>query len=163
MDTLEIDIISDIAHGSDILRCIQCGTCSGSCPFADEMAHGPRQIFALIRDGEIEDVLSSNTPWFCSSCYQCMDRCPMEIPVTDIMYGLKQLAIQFGKAPADNKMTDLYRAFTRNLNRYGRITDPMVMAGYGLKHPMDVVKSVPLAVKLALRGRLDLIPQKKEE
>ncbi|MBW2220604.1 MAG: 4Fe-4S dicluster domain-containing protein, partial [Deltaproteobacteria bacterium] len=63
-------------HGKDILKCIQCGTCSGSCPFTDQMDYAPRGLFALIRDGEMDEVLKSNTMWFCSSCYQCVERCP---------------------------------------------------------------------------------------
>ncbi len=152
-------IFFNTPHGKAILRCIQCGSCSGSCPYASQMSHGPREIFALIRDGEMEDVLASETPWFCSSCYQCMDRCPMEIPVTDIMYALKQMALQYNRIPAGSKMPDLYRSFAANMNRFGRITDPLVMAGYSLKHPVDALKAMPLAVRLALRGRLDIKPQ----
>lgn len=150
-------------NGKEILRCIQCGTCSGSCPYADQMAQGPRQIFALIRDGEMDDVFQSETPWFCSSCYQCMDRCPMEIPVTDIMYTLKQMAFERGRTPGGNKMVDLYSAFTRNLEFFGRVTDPLVMGAYSLKHPLDAIRSIPLAVRLARRGRLELSPQKTEK
>ena len=150
----------DSPNGRDILRCIQCGACSGSCPYAHRMVQGPRQIFALIRDGHMSDVFASETPWFCSSCYQCMDRCPMEIPVTDIMYTLKQMAFEKGRTPAGNKMADLYRAFSRNVEMFGRVTDPLVMAGYSIKHPLDAVKSIPLALKLVKRGRLELVPQK---
>ncbi|MCS6843379.1 MAG: 4Fe-4S dicluster domain-containing protein, partial [Caldilineales bacterium] len=32
-------------------RCIQCGTCGGSCPSAADMDHTPRQLFALIFAG----------------------------------------------------------------------------------------------------------------
>jgi len=149
----------ETSHGDDVLRCIQCGTCSGSCPYADHMTHGPRQIFALIRDGEMKEVLSSETPWFCSSCYQCMDRCPMEIPVTDIMYSLKQMAVRHADVSGQNKMVDLYKSFAENVNRFGRVTDALVMAGYSLKHPVDALRNVPFAVRLALRGRLDVMPR----
>ena len=83
-------------YGRRILKCIQCGACSALRPLTEQMDHAPREIFGLIRDNEITEVLQSNTPWFCVSCYQCMARCPQEIPVTDLMCVLKQMAIKYG-------------------------------------------------------------------
>lgn len=160
METQLKHLFFQTAHGEDILRCIQCGTCSASCPYAAQMVHGPREIFALIRDGMMIDVLNSETPWFCSSCYQCMDRCPMEIPVTDIMYSLKQVALKLDTVPRENKMADLYLAFAANVKAFGKVTDPLVMAVYSLKHPEDAIKNLPLALRLALRNRLEFLPQK---
>ncbi|MBK6710249.1 MAG: 4Fe-4S dicluster domain-containing protein [Chloroflexi bacterium] len=49
--------------------CIQCGTCGGSCPSGQDMDHTPRQLFAMIRADMRDEVLRSNTPWYCVSCY----------------------------------------------------------------------------------------------
>ena len=76
------------------MQCLQCGSCGGSCPSAADMDYTPRALFALINAGDEEEVLDSNTPWFCVSCYTCMVRCPQQIPITDIMYTLKQMAIR---------------------------------------------------------------------
>ena len=149
--------------GSDILRCIQCGTCSASCPLTDRMDHAPRELFALIRDGEMEEALRSHTPWYCVSCYQCMVRCPQQIPVTDLMYALKEIAIKNDLAPPKHKQPDLYRAFVDIVDRYGKITEPLVMARYGVAHPMDMLDNFPTALKLLIRGRLDIFPQKVEK
>lgn len=146
------------ANAKKILRCIQCGTCSASCPLTDRMDHAPRELFALIRDGEMEEVLRSNTIWYCVSCYYCMVRCPQEIPVTDLIYALKQMAESCGFSVPGHKMPDLYRAFSRVVERYGRITETMVMANYGLRHPKDAILNVPLALKLLKRGRIELFP-----
>ncbi|MBC2712798.1 MAG: 4Fe-4S dicluster domain-containing protein [Desulfosarcina sp.] len=143
-----------------VRSCIQCGTCSGSCPLAAEMDHAPRELFALIRDGEIDIALRSNTPWYCVSCYQCMDRCPQEIPVADIMYRLKQMAIAAGCQPRSHKLPDFYRAFADDMGRNGRMTETHVMARYSLKHPMDAAANMATALKLLARGRLDLIPNR---
>ncbi len=150
----------DTDYGKKILTCIQCGTCSGSCPLADRMDYAPRGIFALIRDGDMKAALTSNTPWFCVSCYQCTVRCPQEIPVTDLMYELKQMAIEQGMTEASNKMPDMYQSFTRITEQQGRITEPLVMALYGLKHPGAAIRNAPLALKLLQRKRLDMVPQK---
>jgi len=146
--------------GRAILTCIQCGTCSGSCPLAEAMDHGPRAVFAMIRDGQVEAALASNTAWYCVSCYQCMVQCPQQIPITDIMYLLKQMSLDRGLAPGDNKMPDLYAAFERQVRLFGKVSEALLMADYGLKHPLDVMASTPAAVKLLARGRLHLLPRK---
>lgn len=148
------------AAAQKILQCIQCGTCSASCPLGDRMEHAPREIFALIRDGEMRDVLTSNTPWFCVSCYQCMPRCPKEIPVTDIMYRLKQMAIAHGLAPKSHKMPDMYRVFRQDIRRNGRVTASNLMGRYGAKHPVDMMGKISLGMKLIKRQRLEIFPQK---
>jgi heterodisulfide reductase subunit C/quinone-modifying oxidoreductase subunit QmoC len=127
------------------------------------MDHAPRELFALLRDGEIEEVLQSNTPWYCVSCYQCVVRCPREIPVTDIMYRLKQMALESGLAETTNKMPDFYRAFSRLVEHTGRMTDTTVMALYGIKHPVDVARNTGLALRLLKKGRIDILPMKVEK
>lgn len=146
--------------GSEILRCIQCGTCSASCPLGEKMDLAPRELFALIRDGRMDEVLRSNTPWFCVSCYRCMVRCPQQIPITDLMYRLKEMAVQNHLTPSRHKQPDLSQAFVGMVQRNGRITESLVMAGYGARHPGDMGKSLPLAIKLLIRGRLDYFPNK---
>ncbi len=148
------------AGGSQICRCIQCGTCSASCPLTDHMDYAPRKLFALIRDGHMEEVLRSNTPWYCVSCYRCVVRCPQQIPVTDLMYALKEMAWEHNLLPSVPNEPDLYRAFGNVVERYGRITEPLVMAGYGSRHPRDLLSSFPVAIRLLLRGRLDFFPQR---
>lgn len=147
------------AIGKKILSCIQCGTCSASCPLNGMMDHAPREIFALIRDGEMEEVLRSNTPWFCVSCYQCMPRCPREIPVTDIMYLLKQMATERHLFPDSLNMPDMYKAFSRDIEHHGRVTASSLMRRYGMKHPKDMLGKMSLGMKLLKRNRLELIPQ----
>lgn len=146
--------------GSEILRCIQCGTCSGSCPLTAQMDHGPRELFALIRDGEMGAALAANTQWFCVSCYQCMARCPQDIPVTDLMYTLKEMAAKHNPAASAQKMSHLYRAFLDEVDRTGRMNESYLMARYGLRHPMDMVPKALLGLKLAKRRRLELFSEK---
>jgi len=95
-NTLRQQVIKATPGGELLTQCLQCGSCGGSCPSATDMDHTPRALFALINAGDEEEVLSSNTPWYCVSCYTCMVRCPQQIPITDIMYTLKQMAIKRG-------------------------------------------------------------------
>ena len=92
------EVIADTPGGDQLMHCLQCGSCGGSCPNGADMQHTPRTIFAMINADRREEVLSSNTMWCCVSCYFCTTRCPQKIPITDIMYALKRLAIADGYA-----------------------------------------------------------------
>lgn len=139
-----------------INECIQCGTCSGSCPLADEMDHGPREVFSLIKDGFLEKALISNTIWLCVSCYACSSRCPREIPVTDIIYSLRQMAVKHGLVPKKIKMPHLFKAFDRQVRSGKRISEARIAFFYGLRHPGDVIQALPLSLKLLKRKRVEL-------
>ena len=57
------------------------------------MDYTPRQIIAMINLGMKEQVLESNTFWYCASCYHCTVRCPQDINITELMYALKRYSI----------------------------------------------------------------------
>ena len=65
--------------GDQILKCIQCGTCTGSCPMAPAMDYGPRKLLAMAKGGDFHEVFDANTYWICASCYFCTVRCPRGI------------------------------------------------------------------------------------
>lgn len=61
-----------------LLTCMQCGTCSASCPTADLMDYSPRQLWELVRLGLRDVVMNSRTFWLCTQCYACSARCPRD-------------------------------------------------------------------------------------
>ncbi|MFX0021471.1 MAG: CoB--CoM heterodisulfide reductase subunit C [Candidatus Hermodarchaeota archaeon] len=75
--------------------CIQCGTCSGGCPAGTRTALRVRTVMRKIQLG-IDDVLSDNDIWYCSTCYTCLERCPRKLPITDMIIYLRNLAVQKG-------------------------------------------------------------------
>src|SRR5574341_563428 len=89
-----------IPGGDKIKGCIQCGTCTGSCPVSYAMDISPRGVMALFRAGDIESILRSRTIWICASCYACTTRCPAGIKITDILYALKRIAMDKGIFPS---------------------------------------------------------------
>ncbi len=144
-------------HGAEIQNCIQCGTCSGSCPLAEHMDFGPRQLFAMVREGDMSAALHANTMWLCVSCYHCMVKCPRGISITDHMYSLKKMAVEEGvKAP---KMLHLYLSFNAPVEKHGRLTDVAAMAGFGLRHPLAALGNMGLGMKLAAKNRLEFKPR----
>ncbi len=155
-----MDEVYALPGGDKVKDCIQCGTCSGSCPVADRMEHSPRQIFAMIRAGMREEVLSSNTVWICASCYTCPVRCPKEIKIADLFYSIKRIAIREGKA-GKNKAAALSSSFARQVNKYGRNNEIRLLIDYFLRADFwGWIKQLPIGWKLLSKGRLPLLAKK---
>jgi heterodisulfide reductase subunit C len=140
--------------------CIQCGTCGGSCPSGQDMDHTPRQLFAMLR-AELEDeVLESNTPWFCVSCYLCTSRCPQEVKITDIMYTIKTLAVSKGISHA-NTARDFSETFIGYVERYGRSFEFGLATRHSLYHmPTSFTGTIELGLGMLTKGRMDMTPHK---
>jgi heterodisulfide reductase subunit C len=49
----------------------------------------PHQIMCALGLNLME--LASGAPmiWYCLTCYQCQEHCPQNVPVCDLLYGLK--------------------------------------------------------------------------
>ncbi len=151
--------VSSLPGGERITQCIQCGSCSGSCPTAAWMDHSPRQLFALIRCGMRDEVLSSNTPWTCASCYTCYVRCPKEIKITDVMYALKRLAIKENKAKPETKPARVMaESFEVLVRKHGRNSERDLMRDVYLKARKfgKMMRDIPTAIKLARLGRMSV-------
>ncbi len=154
------NVMAETPGGKALTRCMQCGTCGGSCPSAMDMDYTPRYLFAMLLAGLKHEVLSSNTPWFCVSCYYCTVRCPQQIPITDIMFTIKQMAAREGIV----KITDAYdfsKTFINLVEQYGRSFDFGLAMRYRLNHnPADRLSWGSLALKLYKKERIVLGPSK---
>ena len=142
--------------GGEALRdCIQCGTCSGTCPLSVHMDLTPRRVIALTRAGLERDVLQSATPWLCASCYECQVRCPRGIKVTDIMYALKRRAIRKGLYPKRFAIPVLAKAFYSMVARNGRNSESRLVIELALRtNPFNLLKMAPVGLKLLKTGRM---------
>lgn len=149
-----LDQVYQIPGGERIKDCIQCGTCSGSCPVSWAMEETPRKIFAMIRAGMKDHVLNSTTIWTCASCYKCTVRCPQGIRITDIMYILKRMAIR-EKRERSKYHQALSQSFVTLVNRYGRNHETFLMTRFLLKtKPTGAFSAAPIGMSLWARGRL---------
>ncbi len=152
--------IHELPNGKKIDQCIQCGTCSASCPTSGAMEYGPREIIAALRAGMIERVLKSNTVWLCASCYSCAVRCPANIPFTDIMYELKRLGVKHGVYPRKTTNAAMANAFSDVVDRHGRNADTKLVLMYYMRtNPLKLLGQMGLAAKLYFKGRMDVFPK----
>ncbi len=151
-----LEHVGVIPGGEKIKACIQCGTCTGSCPVSFAMDISPREVIALFRAGDIESILKSKTIWTCASCYACQTRCPASIKVTDIIYALKRTAMDRKIYSRKFPVHLLKDSFVKNIYRFGRLNEPRLMVYYLLK--TGIIKSfayLPLGIKMAINGRIE--------
>jgi heterodisulfide reductase subunit C len=155
-----IDEICAIPGGEGIKLCIQCGTCTASCPNADRMEHTPSQLIAMARAGMRKEVLSSNAMWYCLSCYMCTVRCPRGIKQTDIMHALEYLSIREGLVNAKTLTPTMYRLFNHYCSM-GSLSELWFMTRFYLQtNPFHAWRMIPVALNLLRRGRLSMKSRK---
>jgi len=145
---------------SHLEMCIQCGTCGGSCPAAMDMDHTPRMLFAMLRAGMREEVLRSNTPWICVSCYHCVVRCPQEVHIADVMYTLKGMAIK-AKLYSDSTAPDFSQTFVGMVETYGRGFELGLASRHYLRYfPLRLPGMMPMGFGMLTKGRMPIRPHK---
>lgn len=151
----EPDLVDRISsRGREIHRCLQCGTCSASCPAAAAMDVTPRIMWRMVHLGMTDEVLQSKTMWLCSLCYQCQVRCPRGIPLTELITSLKELALERGLV-SSRESGAFYRSFAHVMRRYGRMREFEFMARYLLAaNPLKAANFAPLGLTLFRRGKV---------
>lgn len=161
LDVNFTDLIQSMPGGENLRRCIQCGTCSATCPFSHVMDYTPRKIIYLIREGFKEEVMSSFTPWLCASCFSCRVHCPKEIKITDLMYLIKREAIKNNHYPPKTPIVSLTKESVKMIHKNGRISEGYLMGIVLLKVSfLKLLRMSGLGLKMLLTGRFPLIPEK---
>lgn len=154
------EVEANVEEGHWVKMCMQCGVCSGSCPFGPDWEHPPQQIFALIRAGKRDAVLKSDSMWMCTSCYNCIVRCPRELPITHIMHGLANYAHRLGLAPKMNPTRRFAKLFWDNITKNGRVNEMRLSLGLyfmdgfasGVKKGLEMA---PIGLGMLKTGRLN--------
>ncbi|MBN1223079.1 MAG: 4Fe-4S dicluster domain-containing protein [Candidatus Aminicenantes bacterium] len=153
--------IGNVPGGESIKKCIQCGSCTGSCPVSYTMDITPREVIALFRSGDIETILSSRTIWICASCYGCTVRCPQGVKVTDILYALKRLAIENKIYPRRFPVYALSKSFVYLTNTFGRSYEPGLIVSYFIRtNPFKLLGMIPFFFRLLAKGRIGMLPKR---
>jgi Fe-S oxidoreductase len=107
-------VLEATPNGERLRLCLQCGDCSGICPFGYLMIHPPSRMIAQLRADRYQNVLDTDTVWMCVSCYACTAVCPSQIPLTPgLMARTKEELILAGNVPAE------LQSALENSQRYG--------------------------------------------
>ena len=108
-----IDPITMVTPGAEISKeiadaakmCFQCGTCTAGCPSGRRTSYRTRKIIRMAQLGMKEEILNSDELWECSTCYTCVERCPREVPIVDIIIDLRNMAVAEGHIREQHKGT----------------------------------------------------------
>jgi len=116
--------------------CVRCGRCEEVCPVAfSGMQYSPKSFIQAMRTamqstlietnvngrGDVEMIGSAipeETPWYCTTCGACLDRCPAFVnPVDDIIDLRRYQVLTTGKMP--KSIGDVMRNMERQGNPWG--------------------------------------------
>ncbi|MFP4391993.1 MAG: 4Fe-4S dicluster domain-containing protein [Desulfohalobiaceae bacterium] len=134
--------------------CMQCGTCSASCPSSVDMDYTPRQVWRLVLLGQLQEIWHSHTFWLCSNCYTCTLRCPRGLPLTEAMNVLKRLAPKH--TLPERREAAFYQSFMDSVRKHGRVQEMDMMMHYfrTMRDPTLPLRFAPLGSKLLWHGKM---------
>lgn len=119
-----------------LYTCIQCGSCTASCPTANRMTLSPQRMSRLIRLGLKDEVLESKDFWLCTSCNACTTHCPRGISMLEAMIGLKTYVIRQGlEVPEDLQLLRHTIRTVRNIS--GDPKEDRLLWSHNLPQPLN--------------------------
>ncbi|MBW2514859.1 MAG: 4Fe-4S dicluster domain-containing protein, partial [Deltaproteobacteria bacterium] len=77
-NSVDLELYREVAQfgARDMEICMQCGTCSASCPLSSGTDTFPRKIYRYLQLGLRDKLLKSPVPWLCYYCGDCNLDCP---------------------------------------------------------------------------------------
>ena len=82
------------SSGVNVLKCMRCGKCSGTCPSYGEMEYHPHQFIYMVERGEIEPLLKSESLYKCLTCFACVERCPRNVEPAKVVEAVRLAAVR---------------------------------------------------------------------
>lgn len=149
----------------DMVRaCIQCGTCSASCPNVFAMDVTPRRLWRMVLQGQTEAIFKSRTFSLCSDCYYCTLRCPRGLLLTEAMNALKQIAAREHMVDRYKQSITFYKSFLNSVRRHGRVREMEFMSLFflSMKSPFLPLSYAPLGLRLMSKRKVGIqIPSRE--
>lgn len=82
-----------------VAPCLGCTACSSSCPvFQSDREKNPRKIIRELGRGRHDGILDAVDIWWCGGCYACEAHCPQGVPLTRVLFRLKNRAVRTGRS-----------------------------------------------------------------
>ena len=164
IDTMDPEFSRRIQEASHtrLTRCWHCQTCSGGCPFAQDMDVRPNAILRMVQLGMKHEVLRTSAIWLCVGCNTCATECPNAIDVAAVMDALRQEAIAENVPVAEPGILAFHRAVVDSIHRYGRTHKLEIMMRYKLSEKA-LFSDIDLGLKMLSRRKLDLLPSRVKD
>jgi Fe-S oxidoreductase len=82
------DLLAEV--GETFMGCMQCGTCTGVCPWNQVSSYSPRQILRQLTLGSGTEQGVDEAVWGCVTCNACGVNCPRGIDIIDVMRAVRE-------------------------------------------------------------------------
>ncbi len=82
------------SSGVNVLKCMRCGKCSGTCPSYDEMEYHPHQFVYMVEKGDIESLMNSKSIYKCLTCFACVERCPRSVEPAKVVEAVRLATVR---------------------------------------------------------------------
>jgi len=108
----------ELTQKHKLLECIQCGTCTGSCPVAKKANLNVRRYMREVATLGKLSIHPQNELWSCTTCSTCGVRCPKEINPYEFLIDIRSMAVEEGQiAPT---LRDALESIFKNGNPWAR-------------------------------------------
>ena len=134
MNNLFDKLMEDYRFREGLNACINCGTCTAICPAAEFYKYDPRSLTDMVQTRDdiiIEELLKSETIWYCGECMSCVSRCPRKNAPGLIVMALRSLSQELGyfvESEKGRQQLVLKRALGSNILNYGYCIYPRTFA-----------------------------------
>jgi Fe-S oxidoreductase len=124
----------ELAQKHKLLECIQCGTCTGSCPVARKTNLNVRRYMREVATFGKLTIHPQDELWSCTTCSTCGIRCPKEINPNEFLIDIRSMAVEGGQiAPT---IRDALESTFKNGNPWARMRNKRSewLQGLNIKH-----------------------------
>jgi Fe-S oxidoreductase len=92
---MDLKLAQEVAQlgARDMELCMQCATCSASCPLSEDAHTFPRKIYRYLQLGLEDQLLASPEPWLCYYCGECNKDCPRGAEPAETMMAARRWLI----------------------------------------------------------------------
>jgi succinate dehydrogenase / fumarate reductase iron-sulfur subunit len=152
-------------HNAD--GCIMCGACVSACNSLEVSPGflGPAALakayrfLADPRDGarrrRLETLTQPDGVWDCTRCNFCVEVCPKDVQPMEAIVRLRRAAIAEGLTSAIG--ASHITSFVDVVRHEGRLNEGRLPLQMLWRHPIDLARQLPLAVKMFVRGKVPFI------
>ena len=124
-----------------IRRCVQCGTCTASCPTSEFSDFNIRKLVRYLQlDLQEDKEFLSSYPWLCTLCYRCKEQCTEGLAIPDLVWTLREMAIEKGASPKEaNALLDTIKSENSPYILKGRSKTARIKPPIGSKEDADTL------------------------
>lgn len=120
----------DVRFREGLKACMNCGVCTAICPAAEFFDYDPRMLLAKVQtrdETSLEELLRSETIWYCGQCMSCKTRCPRGNTPGLVINALRKLSQETGfftESRRGRQQYALKKVLSENILQHGYCIHP---------------------------------------